>query len=67
MASYYASVMPVQYDLINDEIGLCANKLEHDDIGLIIRLFEQPCRLSRLRRHQSDHRYARQWRGTKLG
>jgi len=39
-ASYYASVMPVQYDLINDEIGYVQINSNSDDIGLIIRLFE---------------------------
>ncbi len=38
-ASYFASVMPVEYKLLSDEIGYIKISSNSDDIGLIIRLF----------------------------
>ncbi len=38
-ASYFASVMPVEYELLSDEIGYIKISSNSDDIGLIIRLF----------------------------
>jgi len=38
-ASYYSSLMPVEYKLISDDIGYVRINSNSDDIGLIIRLF----------------------------
>ncbi|NMC45533.1 MAG: peptidase S41 [Chloroflexi bacterium] len=39
-ASYFSSVMPVQFDMLNDTIGYIQINSNSDDIGLIIRLFQ---------------------------
>jgi len=38
-ASYFSSVMPVEYRMISDQIGYIKINSNSDDIGLIIRLF----------------------------
>lgn len=39
-AWYFASVMPVEFDLLSDDIGYVKISSNSDDIGLIIRLFQ---------------------------